>query len=153
MRDTMMTEREMVYRDPWRDYRAGEPRQPLEPELMQRLTTKQKIFIRLPDNDGLLTRNQAAAYLNITDEQMAAFIKDGTLDYINVGRGTKRPRYRIAKQDLDAFIERRRQKEVQCLSTSKRSPRSTTMPSKSVVVGFTALRNAQLARKPKPSKP
>src|SRR4051812_12104077 len=34
-------------------------------------------------DDGLLTLDQAAAYLNITDEQVAAFIKDGTLDFIN----------------------------------------------------------------------
>ena len=46
-------------------------------------------------DDGLLTLDQAAAYLNITDEQVAAFIADGTLDYINVGRGNKRPRYPV----------------------------------------------------------
>ncbi len=85
----------------------------------------------IPDSDtALLTLDQAAAYLNITDDQVAAFVADGTLDYINVGRGKKRPRYRFTKQDLDAFIERRRQKEVACLSTSKRSPRSTTSTSK-----------------------
>ena len=37
---------------------------------------------------------------------------------------------RFTKQDLDAFIERRRQKEVPCLSTSKRSRRSITSTSK-----------------------
>ncbi len=41
---------------------------------------------------GLLTLREAAAYLNITDEQVAAFVADGALDYINVGRGNKRPR-------------------------------------------------------------
>jgi excisionase family DNA binding protein len=103
-------------------------------------------------SEGLLTLDQAAIYPNITDEQVLAFIKDGTLDYINLGRGKKRPRYRFKKQDLDAFIEHRRQKEAPCLSTSQRSHRSTPSTSKSVVIGFTAQRNAKLAAKPKPTR-
>ena len=94
--------------------------EPVEPEPVKR-TRKRKVSIPDDHVPELLTLDQAAAYLNITDEQVAAFIADGTLDYINVGRGKKRPRYRFTKQDLDAFIERRRQREVQCLSTSTRS--------------------------------
>ena len=101
----------------------------------------------------LLLLDDAAAYLNVTDDQVSAFVADGTLDYINVGRGTKRPRYRFTKQDLDAFIDRRRQKEVECRSTKNRTPRSITSTSNTKVIGFTARRAAQLAGKPKPSKP
>lgn len=102
----------------------------------------------------LLTLAQAAAYLNITDEQLAAFVQDGTLDYINVGRGSKRPRIRFTKQDLDAFIDRRRQKEVRvpCPSTRSQTHRSITSTSNSKVIGFAARRAAQLAARPKPSK-
>jgi excisionase family DNA binding protein len=101
----------------------------------------------------LLTVDQAAAYLGITDDQVAAFVRDGSLDYINVGRGTKRPRIRFTKPDLDGFIDRRRQKEVVCLSTKRKTRRSITSTSNSVVVGFVDRRNAQRAAKPKPSKP
>jgi excisionase family DNA binding protein len=100
----------------------------------------------------LLTLDEAAAYLNITAEQVSAFIADGTLDYINVGRGKRRPRIRFTKQDLDAFIERRRQREVICRSTSPATRRITTSISSSKVIGFTARRAALLAGKPKPTK-
>ena len=89
----------------------------------------------------LLTLDQAAAHLNITDEQVVAFVADGTLGFVNVGRGKSRPRYRFSKQDLDAFIEHRRQKEVPCPSTRSRTRRSTTSTSGTVVIGFTARRN------------
>ena len=93
---------------------SGEDAEPVEPVKRRKAD--------IPDSDtALLTLDQAAAYLNITDDQVAAFVADGTLDYINVGRGKKRPRYRFTKQDLDAFIERRRQKEVPCLSTRSRT--------------------------------
>jgi excisionase family DNA binding protein len=111
--------------------------------------------LAIPDNvtPELLTIDQAAVYLNITDEQVSAFIADGSLDYINVGRGSTRPRIRFTKQDLDAFIDRRRQREAACPSTKSRTRRTTTSTSNSVVVGFVDRRNAQRAAKPKPSKP
>jgi excisionase family DNA binding protein len=99
----------------------------------------------------LLTLHYAAGYLNVTTDQVLAFIADGSLDYINVGRGKKRRRYRFSKQDLDAFIEHRRQREaVPCRST--KSVASTNSISGSRVIGFSALRAAQLAKKQKPSK-
>ena len=101
----------------------------------------------------LLLLDDAAAYLNVTADQVAAFVQDGELDYINVGRGIKRPRYRFTKQDLEEFIERRRQREVQCLSTNQPKSPFYHFDFQIGVIGFTALRTAQLARKPKPSKP
>lgn len=110
--------------------------------------------LNVPENVApeLLTLDQAATYLNITADQVAAFVQDGALDYINLGRGKKKRRIRFTKQDLDAFIEHRRQREVQCLSTGPSSRRSTPSTSGTVVSDFLGLRAAQLARKPKPSK-
>jgi excisionase family DNA binding protein len=42
---------------------------------------------RIKPTAELLTIDQAASYLGITDDQTAAFVADGALDYINVGRG------------------------------------------------------------------
>jgi excisionase family DNA binding protein len=106
----------------------------------------------IPVGAGLLMIGQAAAYLGITEDQVAAFVQDGELDYINVGRGKKRARYRFTIPDLDAFIERRRRREVLCRSSESRTPRIITSTSSTKVIGFTALRAAQLAGKPKPSK-
>jgi hypothetical protein len=44
-----------------------------------------------------MMRTQAAAYLNITPEQLLLFVGDGELRFVNVGRGKKRPRYRFHK--------------------------------------------------------
>ena len=101
---------------------------------------------------GLLVIGQAAAYLGITDDQVAAFVQDGELSYINVGRGKKRARYRFTIPDLQAFIEHRRRREVFCQSTSPKSRRTTTSTARSEVIGFMAARAAQLGKKPKPSK-
>jgi excisionase family DNA binding protein len=102
---------------------------------------------------GLLVIGQAAAYLGITDDQVAAFVQDGELSYINLGRGKKRARYRFTIPDLQAFIEHRRRREVLCRSTSPTGRRSILSTSSTVVSDFSALRAAQLAKKPKPSKP
>ncbi|WP_456628956.1 helix-turn-helix domain-containing protein [Bradyrhizobium sp. URHC0002] len=97
-----------------------------------------------------LSINDAAQYLGITSDQVRAFIDDGELKYINVGRGKKRPRIRLTKADLDEFIERRTQRESpSCPSTNQRSQRRTTgSTSKSEADGFMARRAAQLAKKP-----
>lgn len=109
----------------------------------------------VPDDPrGLLDANHAAARLNITTEQLLAHVGDGAIRYINIGRGTKRPRYRFDPADLDAFKESRSTLEQPtCPSLSpKRASRITGIASKSNVVGFTALRAARLAKKPNGSK-
>ena len=97
-----------------------------------------KRMVSVPDDaqPELLTLAQAAAHLNITDEQVTAFVQDGTLPFINVGRGSKRPRYRFVRSDLDTFIEHRRQREAQCPSTNPNSRRSTHSTSVTVVSDF-----------------
>ena len=57
--------------------------------------------------EHLLTPNQAATYLNVTPEQIRSLIRQGQLFAVNVGTGTKRPLYRITKQALNDFLNRR----------------------------------------------
>jgi excisionase family DNA binding protein len=97
---------------------------------------------------GLRTAVEAAEWLGITPEQVSAFVRDGELRYINMGRGAKRPRYRFAEADLNELIEKRKEQGVQCLFSNRASPRHTGgTTSSSLVVGFTALREAQIAAK------
>ena len=98
----------------------------------------------------LLNRKQAAKKLDISEDQVTGLVLDGELSYINVGRGRKRPRMRFAEEDLEELIARRRRREAY-LSTSPKSHRSTSTTSGSEVIGFTARRNAKLAKKPKNS--
>ncbi|MGB3865052.1 MAG: helix-turn-helix domain-containing protein [Xanthobacteraceae bacterium] len=96
----------------------------------------------------LLTPKEAAARLAITVDHLAGLVKDGEIAYIFVGRGEKRPRRRFTEADLDAFIERRRRREVY-LPPRVKTRRMTTSASRSEAVGFTALRNARVAEKQK----
>src|ERR1700727_2208023 len=99
----------------------------------------------------LMDGKEAARRLNITEDQLCALVQDGEISYINVGRGKKRPRRRYTEEDLQELIERRRRREA-CLSGNPETRRSTVSTSGSAVIGFTALRNARLAKKPRPSK-
>jgi excisionase family DNA binding protein len=104
--------------------------------------------------DGLLTMGEAAARLGITTAQVKAHVDDGGLRFVNVGRGTEKPRYRFTPSDLDQFILSRTGEHHTCRSIApKRTEASTSSISKSVVIGFTARRNAVLAAKRKRSKP
>jgi excisionase family DNA binding protein len=106
-------------------------------------------------NDGLLSLDEASQYLSVTADQATGFVQDGELRYINVGRGKKRPRMRFDLADLNEFIERRRRRDIAaCQSIDRKSQhRIIGSTSKSEVIGFTALRAAQIARMPRRSKP
>src|SRR5437868_1506121 len=107
----------------------------------------------LRDPNALMKPDQAAAQLGITVEQLLKFARDGALKSINVSRGEKKSRYRFDPIDIDAFKKARTQEHQPCQSSSRKNPRrSTGTASKSNVVGFTALRAAQLARKASGSK-
>ena len=115
-------------------------------------TRTRKVSVPDDTKPELLTLEYAAGYLNITTDKVTSFVQDGSLPFINVGRGSKRARYRFTKSDLDTFIEHRRQREAQRLSTNPKGRRSTRSTSGTVVSDFMGLRAAQLAGKPKPSK-
>ena len=99
---------------------------------------------RKPTPDGLLLPPQAADKLNVTIEQLMGFVRDGELRYVNLGRGSKRPRYAFTDTDINDLIEKRQTREAPCPSTGRQIRRSGNPTSGSKVIGFTARRNAQL---------
>jgi excisionase family DNA binding protein len=105
------------------------------------------------DPDALLTAAEAADLLNVTTEQLLAHADDGTLRFINIGRGTKRPRYRFDPTDITAFKAARTQENRPCPSIAKQAPTSFPSTSSSRVIGFLAARAARQSAKPKRSKP
>src|SRR6266702_3328201 len=101
-------------------------------------------------NDGLRTPTEAAARLQISAKQLRAFVRSGELRYVNVGRGSKKPRIRFTDADLTEFIAARtRRNNPPCSSTSRRTRPTTNMSSNGEVIGFTARRNAKADAKPK----
>jgi len=61
------------------------------------------------DSDTLryLTPPAVGKILGVTPERVIAWIRAGKLRGINLGDGPKRPRYRIDRDDLDAFLRAR----------------------------------------------
>jgi hypothetical protein len=104
-----------------------------------------------PDG-GLFDVKQSARKLGISEDQVRGFVEAGELQFINLGLGKKRPRMRFTEADLDDLIERRRRRNIPCLSTNRRNHRIGNTTSKPEAIGFTARRNAQLAKTPKSLK-
>jgi excisionase family DNA binding protein len=57
--------------------------------------------------DGLLTPQQAAAFLGISTRQLRGLADAGHLPFVNIGLG-RRPTRRYLPTDLAAFVEARR---------------------------------------------
>jgi excisionase family DNA binding protein len=96
--------------------------------------------------DGLFSPADAAEYLTITVKTLRAHVRDGSISYIQTGRGKKRPHYAFARADLDAFAEARRRRQtvsVPCPSIDRKAPPDTSSTSGSTVIGFVE-RRAQL---------
>jgi hypothetical protein len=67
----------------------------------------------------LKTPEQAAEFLQCSPKQVHAHAKSGELRYVDIGRGSKRPRRRFTDADLIDFAERRSRRETPtCQSTS-----------------------------------
>jgi excisionase family DNA binding protein len=110
--------------------------------------------VAMPDDpDALLTARQAAQHLSVTVEQLLALVHDGTMRGINVSRGRKRGRWRFTRADLDAFKASRIRQEQPCPFIKSRTVHTSRLISGSKVIGFSALRNAQLAKKLNRPKP
>ena len=56
---------------------------------------------------GVLTPPQAAEQLGVDPSTVIGWIRTGQLRASNIGKGGKRPRYRIRESDLDAFLKSR----------------------------------------------
>jgi excisionase family DNA binding protein len=83
-----------------------------------------------------LSPAEAAASLGISVKTLRGHVEDGTLPFINIGRGKKYRRMAFDPADLEDFKLRR--KELLCPSTSPRIRNSTTSTSGSKVIGFMA---------------
>ncbi|MCP4284081.1 MAG: helix-turn-helix domain-containing protein [Gammaproteobacteria bacterium] len=96
-----------------------------------------------------MTPAKAAEALGISVKTLTGHVKDGELRYVNVGRGSKKPRRMFDIGDLTDFKERRTRREMPCRSISRRARPSTNTTSKCEVVAFTALQNAGAVEKRK----
>ena len=80
---------------------------------------------------------------------LKAHVKSGTLRYVIIGCGTKRPRRMYTDEDIAEFIRHQTRRDVTCLCTDRKARRSITSISKSEVIAFTALRSERTAGKPR----
>ena len=78
----------------------------------------------LDNNRDLLTVAEVAKRLSVQDEVVLAHIRSGRLRAINVGLGSRRPRWRIAQEALEEFLGARTTSPVQ-----PAKPRRTRRPS------------------------
>src|SRR4051794_32927192 len=115
-------------------------------------SAQMKAYYLMSPQLALLTHPETAQRLGITEEQLTAFVQDGEIAYINVGRGKKRPRRRYTEQDISEFLERRRRREA-CLSIATSVRLTTSSISRSTVIGFMARRSARLVKTPNGSNP
>jgi integrase len=98
----------------------------------------------------LIPPREAARQLHVSTDQLAGFVHDGELKYVNVGRGQKRPRMMFTQQDLDEFIERRTRRQSQWRPSTRARTRGTSRPtSGSAGKNIVDLRSAQIAERRK----
>ncbi|WP_409363227.1 helix-turn-helix domain-containing protein [Bradyrhizobium japonicum] len=96
------------------------------------------------DNERLLTLDEAATLLAICKRTLMRHVIAGELPCIVTGAGGERLQRKIHRADLRTFISKRRR--VECPSIGREtSRRTTTVISRSEVIGFTAQRNARLS--------
>jgi hypothetical protein len=91
----------------------------------------------------LLKPQEVAERLGCTVKTLFGHVRDGSLRYVNVGRGEIRPRYMFAESDLAEFEEVRRRRNAGAMarrSTAQKLRRSTISISNGEVIAFTALR-------------
>src|SRR5215831_14363000 len=101
------------------------------------------------DMTDLRTPVEVAARLRCSRKTLNEHVRLGTLRYVVVGCGSKRPRRMFTDADVKEFIERQTRRNMPCPSTSQKARRSTTTTSGGEVTAFTALRDERTAGKPK----
>src|SRR5262245_33870793 len=101
------------------------------------------------NNGPLLTTKEVAADLQCSRKTLLGHVKDGSLRYVNVGRGEVRPTYRFFSDDVAEFKLRRAKRDAPCRSISTKRRRSGISTSKCEIIAFTALRDAGTDGKPR----
>jgi excisionase family DNA binding protein len=97
----------------------------------------------------LRTEREAAEALRCSPKTLRAHIRSGALRYVQTGHGAKRLRRMFTDDDLKDFIDRQTRRDIPCPSTSPKARLTGTSTSSGEVIGFTALRSARAAGKPK----
>jgi hypothetical protein len=98
--------------------------------------------------DGLRTAEEAAARLGCSIKTLKGHIAAGSLRYVAIGHGSKRPRKMFTDADLAAFIEAQTRKDSPaCPSFESRARHTGTSISSGEVIDFT------VPRKPRPDAP
>lgn len=88
----------------------------------------------------LISGEEAARRLGISEKTLLGHVLDGTIPHIPVGRGTKRRRRKFDPADIEAFARARKQFEApKCQSSNDKAKRSTATTSSSKVVDLQAL--------------
>src|SRR5262245_19227351 len=62
--------------------------------------------------DGLKTTEQAATKLGCSIKTLNGHVASGTLPYVQIGHGKKRPRKMFTDADLNAFVANQTRKEI-----------------------------------------
>jgi excisionase family DNA binding protein len=101
----------------------------------------------------LSNSKEAADRLRISVKTLLGHVRDGSLRYVNVGRGTKRVRYAFTEADLAEFEQARARRNggATCQSTSRANHRSTSSTFNGEVIAFTELQRRRHDAKPKRS--
>ncbi|MBN8968983.1 MAG: helix-turn-helix domain-containing protein [Rhizobiales bacterium] len=102
----------------------------------------------------LLTVEEAAARLRMSDKQLRGHIRAGNIPFINVGLKT-RPSYRFRASDIVEFeLSRATACGTQCAGSTAGRVRTTgPMMSSYVVIDFAARRVARKSAQPKNGSP
>jgi hypothetical protein len=128
----------------WEEFRAAS----LKATACRDIPPRQR-KVRLAPPDGLRTLGEAAAKLGCSIKTLNGHVAAGDLRYVIIGRGTKRPRKMFTDSDINAFIAAQTRKDFPCPSTAPAKRLTGILTSNTVVIGFTARRNARLGVKPK----
>ncbi|MEP9356000.1 helix-turn-helix domain-containing protein [Xanthobacter sp. KR7-65] len=100
----------------------------------------------------LLNMDEAAEELGICTSTLREHVRHGEIPFISMGRGEIRKRRLFDPADLEAFVDRRRERET-CQSIRTSAAPTINMTSNVPVYDFMARRAAQRAEKLKNSKP
>jgi hypothetical protein len=112
---------------------------------------RQRAAPRPPVPNGLRTLHEGAARLGCSVRTLRGHIASGTISYVVIGHGKKRPRKMLTDADLDAFIANQTRKDLptSCPSIAMRARNTGTSTSKCEVIAFSARPNARPGVKPK----
>jgi excisionase family DNA binding protein len=110
-----------------------------------------------PHDIKLLTLRQAAEALQVSESTVRGYVKDGSLPFVNKGRGAQRPRLAFDPADIEDFKRNRKRRLTPCHPSTRIRKANTGRPtSGSTVVSFLAQRkerqNARRALKQTASK-